>query len=110
MTDANIQKLELRIQELEKLLANAPARTQATNLTADEIKAYQKVRDVVAADWGEFCGINDCFRCIILRCHTTLCITRCIYRCINECVCGPCIQGHAGTFDGGLARFGQMAE
>lgn len=110
MSDDQVKKLELRVQQLEQLLASAPQRTQAASLTADELKAYQKVRDVIAADWGEFCGINDCFRCIILRCGTSRCVVRCVVRCINECVCGPCIQGDLGTFEGGLSRFGGLAE
>jgi hypothetical protein len=96
--------LELRIAQLEKKLAEvATQRQQPTNLTKEEIAAYQKVRDVIAADWGEFCGINDCFRCIVTRCN---CIVnpRCIVRCINECVCGPCSLGPRLGL-GGLSQF-----
>lgn len=96
------KSLELRLAEIEKKLdALATRRTAVASLSKDEIEAYRKVRDVLAADWGDFCGINDCFRCVQLcaRCVTT----RCIVRCINECVCGPCNLG--GGIAGGLGRF-----
>lgn len=100
--DETVKRLEARITELESKLAGA-GRPQAAEITADEMKAFVKVRDVVAADWGEMCGINDCFRCIRI-CYQG-CISRCIYRCINECVCGPCNQG-GGGFSGGGGQFG----
>ena len=111
MADDNLQKLEARIQQLEKMLTSMHAHSKATDLSADDINAYIKVRDVVAPDWGDFCGINDCFRCVIYRCHSPLCIVRCIVRCINECVCGPCLQGGGyNPRDMGLSRFGNFAE
>ena len=101
--DDNVKRLEARIADLESKLASA-GRPQATEITADEMKAYRKVRDVIAADWGEFCGINDCFRCIIQRCYR--CYTPVpipIPRvCDVECSCGPC---NVGGLSGGLGRF-----
>jgi hypothetical protein len=86
------------------MLTEGSRKREAADLSADEIRAYQKVRDVIAADWGEFCGINDCFRCIInrcLRCYTPVPIP--IPRpCDFECSCGPCNVGGMG---GGLGRF-----
>jgi hypothetical protein len=100
----DLKALQQRIDKLESMLAQTTKSREATNLTADEIKAYQKVRDVMAADYGEFCGINDCFRCIIQRCYR--CYTPVpipIPRvCDVECSCGPCNVGGLG---GGLGRF-----
>jgi hypothetical protein len=100
----DVKSLEMRINKLESMLAESGQRREATNLSADEIRAYQKVRDVIAADWGEFCGINDCFRCIINRClrcwePVPIPIPR---PCDIECSCGPC---GFGRFGGGLSRF-----
>jgi len=103
MAETDLKKLELRIARLEQLVQGAPKR-EAVDITAEEMKAYQKVRDVIAADYGEFCGINDCFRCIGL-CGGARCVSCFVCaRCINECICGPCgpvLGGLAGT----LGRF-----
>jgi hypothetical protein len=100
----DLKKLEMRIDKLESMLSSSARAREAADLTADEIKAYQKVRDVVAADYGEFCGINDCFRCIVfrcLRCYEPVPIP--IPRpCDVECSCGPC---NVGRFGGGAGRF-----
>jgi hypothetical protein len=100
----DIKQLNMRIAKLEQALGGAAKRAQPTDLTADEIKTYRKVLDVIAADWGDFCGINDCFRCIINRCITR-CITIC-RRCDIECSCGPCSLGTLG----GIGRFGGLGE
>ncbi len=103
----DMKKLEMRIGRIEQLVESLAGRSEATDLSEGEIKAYQKVRDVIAADWGEFCGINDCFRCIIVRCIQR-CITLCdiiCNPCDTECSCGPC--GYGG-FRGNLRRFSGM--
>lgn len=107
MSDANeIKQLELRIVELEKKLELATRRASAAQINAEEMQTYQKVRDILAADYGDFCGINDCYRCIVLRCGgVSQCITRCIQRCIFECTCGPC---NPGVISQGLGTFSQL--
>ncbi len=104
MADEEVKKLELRISQIESLLGKGTTKREITNLSAEEIKAYQKVRDVIAADWGDFCGINDCFRCTIIRCGVgSLCRVCSVCRvCDVECVCGPCSLGSLG---GTLRRF-----
>ena len=100
----NAEALEMRIAKLEQLLQGAQ-RQEAVNISADEMKAYQKVRDVIAADFGDFCGINDCFRCIVrcIRCFNCFVCQVC-RRCDIECSCGPCgISG--GGMSGSLGRF-----
>jgi hypothetical protein len=107
--EETVKRLEAKVVELEKKLsAVAPARAAPADITADEMKAFHKVRDIVAADFGDFCGINDCFR-VTSRCITASHSSfRCIVRCINECVCGPCNNcfsggggvGGGGTFGG----------
>lgn len=109
--DEILKKIEVRLVELEKRLDTATRRAQVTPLSADEIKAYHKVREVLAADWGDMCGINDCFRCIIARCVTRcVIVTRCVVRCINECACGPCAMSSADVGLGGIARFSDIGE
>ena len=104
MADEDIKQLHMRIAKLEQALAGVASRAQPTDLTAEEIKAYRKVQDVIAADWGDFCGINDCFKCIINRCISS-CIRLC-RRCDIECFCGPC---NFGTI-GGIGRFAALGE
>jgi hypothetical protein len=104
-TGDDVKELNLRLTKLEQAIGGLAEQRSVTNLTADEIKAYQKVRDVMAANWGDFCGINDCFRCVVvrcLRCYTPLC-----RRCDIECSCGPCA---IGTLGGGLQRFSDLGE
>jgi hypothetical protein len=109
VSDEQIKKLELRIVELEKKLESATKRSAVGSLSEEEIKAYNKVREAIAADWGDFCGINDCFRCIVVRCGGGGGgVGRCIVRCINECSCGPCAISFGDYATNGLGRFGGM--
>ena len=108
-TNEDFEELKGRIVELESKLAEAQkgaARKPAVDITPEEMQAYVKVRDVMAADWGDSCGINECYRCIVVRCYQP-CIVRCIYTCINECTCGPC-NIDPFVFQGGLQRFGGL--
>jgi hypothetical protein len=102
-TGDDVKNLEMRISKLESMLSESVNRRQVSDISADELRAYQKVRDVVAADWGEFCGINDCFRCIVVRCIRYDPVPIPIPRpCDVECSCGPC---NIGRFGGGMGRF-----
>ena len=107
--DDDLKKIDLRISKLESMLEKALASRQPTDLSADEIKAYYKVRDVVAADYGEFCGINDCFRCNIIRCVRCYTPPRLCTFCDVECSCGPC-SSPGGRFGGNIRRFSDMGE
>jgi hypothetical protein len=100
-------ELKGRIVELENKLSKGSAtRESAAGITAEEIQAFEKVRDVIASDWGEFCGINDCYRCIVVQRCVTTCIKTCYSPCIYECTCGPC---NIGGFGGGnVGRFGGL--
>lgn len=105
-----MKELSLRIEKIEKMLEGiaAPRAPAATNLTQEEIAAFQKVRDVVSVEFDKFCGINDCFRCIVVRCQTicqTVCDVIC-NPCDVECSCGPCNLG--GGLRGRVGRFGGM--
>jgi hypothetical protein len=112
-SDEEFAELKGRIVELENLLSQrAAVRQDMAALTPEELQAFAKVRDLMAADTGGFCGINDCFRCVISHCVTT-CIARCIQcaqciqciqcvQCIFECTCGPCLASQGG---GGVGRF-----
>ena len=100
--DDELAQLRARVEQLEALLT---ARREPTDLTADEIAAYHKVSGLLAADWGDFCGINDCYRPVFHHCYTACfrCITRCINECISECNIMPPMGVAARR--GGLARF-----
>jgi hypothetical protein len=101
--DDQLKKLELRITELETQLQAAQAPRQATQLTSEELQAFVKVRDVLASDFGDFCGINDCFRCRVLPCQIGGCVGP--RPCVVECTCGPCNLG--GSF--GAANLGRFS-
>jgi len=112
MAEDKIRKLELRIKELEDQLETQRAGPEATDLKAEELQAYLKVREMLQVDWGEFCGVNDCMRigrlcgpCIRWPSET---ISRCVHTCgcIFECFCGPCNFG--GFSSGGGGRFSQL--
>ena len=108
MDQSERQKLEMRIVELENRLKELSAgrQPQQADISPEEIQAYLKVRDMLRADWGEFCGINDCMKCVIVRCWGGP-IVRC--RCDVECSCGPCgYGGGGGFFGGGGGRFGGL--
>ncbi|MEE6272306.1 hypothetical protein [Georgenia wangjunii] len=98
------EALKGRIVELENQLKHQSLKREVPELSAEDLQAYAKVRDVIAADYGEFCGINDCFRCI-QRC-VQVCVARCIQPCIYECTCGPCNLGQGGGPVAG--RFGGL--
>jgi hypothetical protein len=96
-------ELEGRIERLEQMLGPG-TRREAVDLSADEINAYIKVRDVIAANYGEFCGINDCFRCTLCKpCMTcSTCSTCRICRfCDVECICTI----NPGRMSGGIGDF-----
>lgn len=99
-------ELKGRIVELENKLSQATTPAAKASVTAEEMQAYAKVRDLLAADYGDFCGINDCYR-PVLRCYSN-CMTRCISRCIYECTCGPCNLDPGTMVPGGLQRFGGL--
>jgi hypothetical protein len=106
-----LERLDLRLQALENRIAGAAReRTRVADLSNEDIATYARVRDVIAADFGEFCGINDCFRCIVVCRVCEACrvceVCRVCKVCILECTCGPCGVGTAGG--GGLDRFGDI--
>ena len=96
--------LKGRIEELENKLAAAASGASSKSLTPEELQAFVKVRDALAADWGENCGINECFRPRLCWRPCTAC-TAC-RACIFECTCGPCMNGPLSQ--GGLERFGGL--
>jgi hypothetical protein len=106
--DPNVRQLEMRIVELENQLKTLRAARQAVDISSEEMKAYMKVRDALQIDWGEFCGINDCMRCIIFRCGLGP-ILRCWQFCDIECGgCGPCACEFGRPSRGGGGRFGGL--
>ncbi|MEO7588810.1 MAG: hypothetical protein ABIS84_12375 [Arachnia sp.] len=104
--DKEFEALKGRIVELENQLNQQGLKREVTELKPEELQAYAKVRDVIAADYGDFCGINDCFRCV-QRC-VQLCVARCIQVCIHECTCGPCNVCQTGFGGGQGGRFGGL--
>jgi hypothetical protein len=101
--DENIQKLELRITELENQLKAAGG--AKANVDPEELKVFQKVSQQL----GLSGCINECQPSICSVCyhcyHCYSCI-RCICVVCNECVCGPCILNQGSAL--GAARFGSL--
>jgi hypothetical protein len=104
--DEALQALEGRIAALENALAGK-TQSRVADLTDDEIAAFKKVQDVIAADYGDFCGINDCYRCRLCTVCSVCQICRVCRVCIFECSCGPCNIGGGGIGNvGGFNQFG----
>src|SRR5688572_24335056 len=96
------KSLEMRLTRLENAIGKLAEGNKAVDISAEEMKAYLKVRGMIEVD---FCGPNDCMPLRCVRCIPVRCIpVRCIpVRCINECVCGPCA---GGGLTGGFSEIG----
>jgi hypothetical protein len=99
MADEKDRKsLEMRLTKLEDAIAKLVQIRKTADISAEELKTYLKVRDVVE-DKMCFCvprpAYYSCYRCV--RCYC--------YSCINECNCGPCGRGASGGF-GGFSELG----
>ena len=105
--DEALQALEGRIAALENALAGK-TQSRVADLTDDEIAAFKKVQDVIAADYGDFCGITDCYRGGLCTVCSVCPICRVCRVCIFECSCGPCNIGPGGGVGnvGGFNQFG----
>src|SRR5947207_2394904 len=113
MSEDLVKRLEGRIIELENQLKEMQAgRQRAANFTDEELQAYRKVRDALALDPDTGCGINECSRCLILRCRVCdiIRICSCIHVCDIECICGPCNCGISGFSRSGSSRFGGLGD
>lgn len=97
LKEADITRLEARIVELENALKAVTALTQPVDLSADEIRAYLKVRDAISCEVFR-CACGHC-SCLHLRCAPPCsCHIPCwLWRCER------CDIGYSGT--GGLGRF-----
>ncbi len=94
--ESEMQKLELRIKELEDQLKAMRSSTSGPQITAEDLQAFHKVRDALITGFG-FC-LTECTRCL------GPCI---VQRCIFECTCGPCLQQDR-PLGGGGGRFGGL--
>jgi hypothetical protein len=108
--NADVKRLELRIQELENQLkqfqsAAAPAPQE---FTREEMAAFQKVSAALApCDVGgapTFAAGRRPTACI--SACTVCLVCRICYPCINECICGPCSICAIGGAGGGFSGFG----
>jgi hypothetical protein len=107
LEDAN--DLSSRLARLEKLvesMAKSATRPDVADISAEDIAAFRKVRDVIAFDPDGVCGINECFKCVSLcrPCQVCQVVCRVCKVCDFECTCGPC---NPGTFAG---RFGVLGQ
>ena len=125
-----VEELSMQVKELHAQLSRLTAAAAPQDISADEIRAYQKVRRAIGGqfDGGDLeCGINEC-RPEPLRCSfgspapgalRRLRIQRCIY----ECTCGPCnidairdaleatkadLENITAVLRGGTSRFGGL--
>lgn len=116
-----LKDLALRLENLEKQVETVARRPSAQDLSAEDLKAYVKVQEVLMGT----CGINETSPCIV-TCRIcqlcTVCQTCYVCRVCNvcqvcqvcqvcricdvECTSGPCTVS-PGTF-GGAGRFGGL--
>lgn len=88
--DIRLSKIENKLSELTSVLGSRVSETKASR---EDIDTYLRVvRAALAVDWGDMCGINDCYKCIQVCkvCRTCeVCVVAC-ESCGVECTCGPC--------------------
>lgn len=100
----DMKDISERLARLEKLVeTTAVPRAQASDITPEDLVAFRKVRDVLAWDPDNTCGINECFKCVAIcrTCQVCTVVCRVCRVCDFECTCGPCnIGGLAGRFGG----------
>lgn len=99
----DVKSLSARLDAIEKLLSQAAQPTPISDISTEELRAYRKVRDIVAFDPDTVCGINECFKCVSVCRVCSVCVAVCrVCRvCDFECTCGPCnIGGRGGRFGG----------
>ena len=104
-----IESLEMRIVELENELKTLRASREPVDISAEELKAYQKVRGVMRQD-VDFCGINDCKPCTLVHCDVAPVQVRWPEPCIYECSCGPCSYYNPARVRVGGGRFGGLGQ
>jgi hypothetical protein len=91
------KSLEMRLTRLENAIAKLSEARKPVDVSAEEMKAYHKVRSSLVVD---YC-ISECARCAGPRCYCGgPCVVSCISVCINECGGGPCILGRSGGSGG----------
>ena len=100
--ESDVQKLELRIKELEDQMKAMRSSPSGPQISAEDMQTFQRVRDALSIG-ANFC-LTECTRCVGL-CIVN-CITICNQRCIFECSCGPCLQER--PLGGGGGRFGGL--
>ena len=101
MPKDRVASLEARLKKLEDRLEGFRAETRPESLSADEIRAFRKVRDAIGSS-GTTRYPGTCFTtCYLVTCYTT-------------CYPGTCFGGtcSAGTTPRGGARkrFGDLGE
>ena len=90
MPDDPIERLNARLEELAAQIESVVNKlngqpTPPKELTSQDLEGFRKVRDMIAADWGDNCGINECWRpWRIPRIPPRGCWP-CIQNCWNEC-------------------------
>lgn len=94
----DIGSLNARLAAIEKTLESLSRKPSVTELSAEDMATYKKVRDVIAFDSDSVCGINECFKCSVTSCRVcSVCqVCRVCRVCDFECVCGPCSFGGLG--------------
>ena len=95
--DDQIQKLELKITELEnKLKELSASHGSASAIDPEELKTYQKVHAQLSPIICNCIQCYHCYVCLVCRvCHV----------CINECTCGPCACTQFSPTQSGGAGF-----
>lgn len=100
--DDRIQKLELKITELEnKLKGMGTTGGGSSSIDPEEFKTYQKVSAQLTPQICSVCSTcSVCVVCVVCR------VCRVCQVCIQECSCGPCIMSQGGGFsDAGFGGF-----
>lgn len=101
-----LKEVNLRLERLEAKLDTVARTPSVSNLTADDIAAFHKVRNAFWEDGS--CGINETSPCIGCNAFVNDRVVKIpIPTPLAECICGPCMCGVGGSF-GGIQRFGGL--
>ena len=98
------KSLEMRVAEIEDKLAKL-------HITEEEMRAYQKVSNLVAGQPETPGATNYLSPQVCTITPRAIAVSRVVYvpprhSCIADCSCGPCSYYGGGGFGGGFGGFG----
>lgn len=112
------KSLEVRLARIEEklniLTGSIKPEILEKKASKEDIDVYLRVLKAgLAADWGEFCGINDCYKCIRVCDAPVLCNAPVLCKICSpcyECTCYPCVPYSIGSLQKGVKEFESLGK